>query len=126
VISLAPPQMSWSARWTRALNPRLTGEYVLSLSGGGSAMLSIAVKPVVQLQHVNFAATALGTIHLDAGKPVSLVLEHSNDYSLLGSQLHLGWFSPHPQEMASALQAAHAADVDIVFCGEQLGEGMDK
>ena len=28
--------------------------------------------------------------------------------------------------MAAALQAAHTADVAIVFAGEQLGEGMDK
>jgi len=126
VISFAPPQLSWSARWTGTLTPPLSGEYVFSLSGGGSATLSIGGKPVVQLQRVNFAATALGTIHLDAGHPVSLVVEHSNDYALLGSQLHLGWFPPHPEEMTSALEAAHEADVAIVFCGEQLGEGMDK
>jgi beta-glucosidase len=126
VFSFAPPQLSWSARWTGTLTAPLSGEYVFSLSGGGSATLSIAGKPVVQLERVNFTTTALGMIHLDAGKPVSLVVEHSNDYALLGSQLHLGWFPPDPAEMTSALQAAHAADVAIVFCGEQLGEGMDK
>ena len=126
VISFAPPTLSWSARWTGTLDPPLSGEYVFSLEGGGDTTLSIDGKPVVRLQHVNFNATALGTIHLDAGKPVSLVLEHSNDYALLGSQVRLGWFPPRPQEMAQALQAAHAADVAIVFAGEQLGEGMDK
>jgi beta-glucosidase len=126
VLSFAPPKLSWSARWNGILTPPLTGEYVFSLSGGGSATLSIAGKAVVQLQHVNFTSTALGMIHLDAGKPVSLLLEHSNDYAVLGSQLHLGWFPPHPEEMTAALQAAHAADVAIVFSGEQLGEGMDK
>ena len=126
VFAFAPPKLSWSARWTTTLEPPVTGEYVFSITGGGSAKLSIAGKPVVQLDHVGFSSTALGTIHLDAGKPVSLVLEHSNDYALLGSQLHLGWFPPQPEVMAEALRAAHAADVAIVFCGEQLGEGMDK
>jgi beta-glucosidase len=126
VMSFAPPTLSWSARWTGTLDPPLSGEYVFSLEGGGDTTLSIEGKPVVQLQHVNFNATAVGTIHLDAGKPVSLVVEHSNDYAVLGSQVHLGWFPPHPQEMTQALQAAHAADVAIVFAGEQLGEGMDK
>jgi beta-glucosidase len=126
VISFAPPTLSWSARWTGTLDPPLTGDYVFSIDGGGSTTLSIGGKPVVQQQTVNFTATALGTIHLDAGKPVSLVLEHSNDYALLGSQVHLGWFPPHKQEMADALQTAHSADVVIVFAGEQLGEGMDK
>ena len=126
VISFAPPKLSWSARWTGTLDPPVSGEYVFSVSGGGSTTLSIDGKQVTQLEHVNFTSTSLGTIHLDAGKPVSLVLEHSNDYALLGSQVHLGWFPPHPREMADALQAAHSADVAIVFCGEQLGEGMDK
>jgi beta-glucosidase len=126
VMSFAPPTLSWSARWTGTLDPPLSGEYVFCLEGGGDTTLSIEGKPVVQLQHVNFNTTALGTIHLDAGKPVSLVVEHSNDYAVLGSQVHLGWFPPHPQEMTQALQAAHAADVAIVFAGEQLGEGMDK
>ena len=126
VFSFAPPTLSWSARWTGTLDPPVSGEYVFSLDGGGSTTLSIDGKPVVQQQRVNFTATALGTVHLDAGKPVSLVLEHSNDYALLGSQVHLGWFPPHQQEMADALKTAHAADVAVVFAGEQLGEGMDK
>ena len=126
VFSFAPPKLTWSARWTATVDPPLTGDYVFSITGGGSARLSIAGKPVVQLEHVNFSSTALGTMHLEAGKPVSLVLEHSNNYSVLGSKLHLGWFPPQPKVMAEALQAAHAADVAIVFCGEQLGEGMDK
>ena len=126
VFSFAPPTLSWSARWTGTLDPPVSGEYVFSVDGGGSTTLSIDGKPVVQQQKVNFTATALGTVHLDAGKPVSLVLEHSNDYALLGSQVHLGWFPPHEQEMADALKTAHAADVAVVFAGEQLGEGMDK
>ena len=126
VISFAPPTFSWSARWTGTLNPPLSGEYVFSVDGGGNTTLSIDGKPVVRLERVNFTATGLGTIHLDAGKPVSLVVEHSNDYAVLGSQVHLGWFPPHPQEMAEALHAARSADVAIVFAGEQLGEGMDK
>jgi len=126
VFSFAPPTLSWSARWTGTLDPPVSGEYVFSVDGGGSTTLSIDGTPVVQQQKVNFTATALGAVHLDAGKPVSLVLEHSNDYALLGSQVHLGWFPPHEQEMADALKTAHAADVAVVFAGEQLGEGMDK
>jgi beta-glucosidase len=53
-------------------------------------------------------------------------VEHSNDYAVIGSALHLGWISPHPDSMNAALDAAKTADVAIVFAGEQLGEGMDK
>jgi len=126
VVSFAPPSLSWSGRWTGTLMPPLTGEYVFSLTGGGTARLLLDDRPVAQLQHVNFSSTALGTIHLTKGRPVKLVLEHSNDYALLGSQLHLGWYPPHPEEYAAAIEAAQSSDVAIVFAGEQLGEGMDK
>jgi beta-glucosidase len=126
VFSFAPPSLSWSGRWTSTLTPPMTGDYVFSLTGGGTSRLVLDDQVVAQLQHVNFSSTALGTIHLDQGKPVKLALEHSNDYALLGSQLHLGWYPPHPEDYAAAKRAAESSDVAIVFAGEQLGEGMDK
>jgi beta-glucosidase len=99
---------------------------MFSLDGAGTASLRIDGKTVVQLQKVNFKSTAFGAAHLTAGKPVNLVIEHSNDYALLGSALHLGWYPPHLDEMLAATRAAKSADIVIVFAGEQLGEGMDK
>ena len=125
-FSFGPPKLSWSARWTGTLTPPSTGEYMFSLDGAGTASLRIDGKTIVQLQKVNFRSTAFGAAHLTAGVPVKLVIEHSNDYALLGSALHLGWYPPHPEEMAAAMQAAKSADIAIVFAGEQLGEGMDK
>ncbi len=125
-ISFSAPTSTWSARWTGRITPPVSGEYVFSLSGGGSATLFLGDKAVVRLDHVNFRATAFGTVYLAGGKPVSLRVEHSNEYALLGSNLHLGWLPPQVEQMASALKAAHEADVAIVFAGEQLGEGMDK
>jgi beta-glucosidase len=125
-FSFGPPKLSWSARWTGTLIPPSTGDYMFSLDGAGTARLLIDGKTVVQLQKVNFRSTAFGAAHLTAGTPAKLVLEHSNDYALLGSALHLGWYPPHPDQMAAAMQAARSADIAIVFAGEQLGEGMDK
>jgi beta-glucosidase len=125
-FSFGPPKLSWSARWTGTLTPPTTGDYMFSIDGAGTASLRIDGKTVVQLQKVNFRSTSFGSAHLTAGMPVQLVLEHSNDYALLGSALHLGWYPPHPDEMAAAMHAAKSADVAIVFAGEQLGEGMDK
>ena len=125
-FSFGPPKLSWSARWTGTLTPPSTGDYIFSLDGAGTASLRIDGNTVVQLQKVNFRSTAFGAAHLTAGTPVKLVLEHSNDYALLGSALHLGWYPPHPGEMAAAMQAAKSADIAIVFAAEQLGEGMDK
>ena len=125
-FSFGPPKLSWSARWTGTLTPPSTGQYMFSLDGAGTATLVIDGKTVVQLQKVNFKSTAFGAAHLTAGRPVNLVIEHSNDYALLGSALHLGWYPPHLDEMVAAAQAAKSADIAIVFAGEQLGEGMDK
>ena len=121
-----PPKISWSARWTATLTPPSTGDYQFSLAGAGTASLTLDGKPVVRLQKVNFRSTAFGTAHLLAGRPVKLLLEHSNDYAVLGHALQLGWSPPHPEQMAAALAAAKSADVAVVFAGEQLGEGMDK
>ena len=125
-FSFGPPKLSWSARWTGTLTPPSTGDYMFSLDGAGTASLLIDGKTIVQLQKVNFRSTAFGVARLTAGTPAKLVLEHSNDYALLGSALHLGWYPPHPDELAAAMQAAKSADIAIVFAAEQLGEGMDK
>jgi beta-glucosidase len=125
-FSFGPPKLSWSARWTGTLTPPSSGDYMFSLDGAGTASLRVDGRTVLQLQKVNFRSTAFGSAHLTAGTPVRLELEHSNDYALLGSALHLGWYAPHPEEMAAAMQAAKSADIAIVFAGEQLGEGMDK
>jgi beta-glucosidase len=126
IPSFSAPTLSWSARWTGTLLPPATGDYVFSLHGAGTARLTLTDRTVVELQKVNFQTTSFGTVHLEAGKAVKLVLEHSNDYAVLGSLLQMGWYPPHPAEYESALEAAAKADVAIVFAGEQLGEGMDK
>jgi beta-glucosidase len=125
-FSFGPPKLSWSARWTGTLTPPSSGDYMFSLDGAGTASLRIDGRTVVRLQKVNFRTTSFGSAHLTAGRPVKLELEHSNDYAVLGSALHLGWFPPRPEEMAAAMEAAKSADIAIVFAGEQLGEGMDK
>lgn len=126
VRSFGPPKLSWSARWSAKLLPLVTGDYSFSLNGMGTAKLLIDGKVVSQLLKVNFVSAEFGTAHLTAGKPVDIVVEHSNDYAVLGHGLHVGWAVPNADEEAAAMRAAETADVAVVFVGEQLGEGMDK
>ena len=126
VRSFGPPKLSWSARWSGTLTPPVSGDYVFSLDGMGTAELLIDGQVVGQLLRVNFVSAAFGTAHLTAGKAVDIVVEHSNDYAVLGHELHVGWAVPNADEEAAAMRAAETADMAIVFVGEQLGEGMDK
>ena len=124
--AFGPPKISWSARWSASLTPPVTGEYFFSLDGAGSARLLIDGEVVAQLRKVNFKSTSFGNAHLTAAKPVKIVVEHSNDYAVLGSSLHLGWLPPQRDEWDAVLDAAKSADMAVVFAAEQLGEGMDK
>jgi beta-glucosidase len=126
VRAFGPPKLTWSARWSGTLIPPATGEYAFSLDGAGAARLIINGKQIAKFDEVNFRTTAFGIVHLAAGKPATIVVEHSNDYAVLGSTLHLGWYPPHPDKWNAALDAARSADIAVVFAGEQLGEGMDK
>ena len=81
---------------------------------------------VAGVEKVNFSAASVGVTHLIANRPVPVRLEESNEYGVVGSQIHLGWYPPHPDDYAAAMKAATDSDVAIVFAAEQLGEGMDK
>jgi len=126
IPSFTAPKLTWSAEWKGSLMPPITGDYVLSLHGAGTAQLKLDGKVVVDLEKVNFSGSAYGVAHLEAGKAVKLELAHSNDYSVISSVLQLGWEVPQPKAIAAAVEDAAQADVAVVFVGEQLGEGMDK
>ncbi len=126
VRAFGPPKLSWSAKWTGTLTPPVSGEYAFSLQGMGTTTLMLGGHVICQLTKTNFVSTGFGIAHLVAGQPVTVLIEHSNDYAVLGSSIHVGWALPQADEEAAAIRAAEAADVAIVFAGEQLGEGMDK
>jgi hypothetical protein len=132
ISSFSAPILSWSGLWEDRLTPPVSGEYVFSLAGAGAgagagtARLLLDGHEVVLLNKVNFSAAVYGRVHLEPGQTVALRLEHSDVYAVLGSSLQLGWAVPEPARWEEALKAAAAADVAIVFAGEQLGEGMDK
>jgi beta-glucosidase len=124
--TFGPPKGTWSARWVGTLTPPVTGNYGFSVWASGTAHLYVDGKLVAGVDKVNFTAASAGVTHLIANRPVVVRLEESNEYGVVGSQIHLGWYPPHPDEYAEAMKAAADSDVAIVFAAEQLGEGMDK
>ena len=74
----------------------------------------------------DFGQTVMGTVDLNARRPVSIELKYSNTSSILGPGLTLGWQPPDPGMLDEAVAAAKQADIAIVFAAEQMGEGQDK
>ena len=120
------PRTVWSARWTGTLMPPATGVYRFSVTGGGTAQLYVNHQVVVTLGRADFPMTAHGLVQLAAGVPVPIELKYSSASNLLGREIRLGWQPPDEAMLDEAAKAAKAADVAIVFAGEQMGEGHDK
>lgn len=117
---------AWSARWTGTLTPPVTGTYVFSITGSGTAQLYVDHKLVATMMRADFGQTVQGTISLKAGRPVPVELKYSNLSTIMGPGLALGWQPPDPDMLARAIAAAKQSDIAIVFAAEQMGEGQDK
>jgi beta-glucosidase len=115
----------WSALWSGTLTPPATGTYTFSLTGSGTAELSIGGKLIATIQRADFPATTVGTIELTAGRPQPVLVKYDTASSIFGAGLRLGWQTPDDR-IARAVEAARQADVAVVFAGEELGEGYDK
>jgi beta-glucosidase len=117
---------SWSARWTGILMPPVSGNYLFSITGSGTAQLYIDHKNVATMMRADFGQTVQGAMPLKAGRPVPIELKYSNSSSIMGPGLELGWQPPDPDLLAKAVAAAKQSDIAIVFAAEQMGEGQDK
>ena len=116
----------WSARWTGTLTVPATGDYRFSVNGGGAFRLLVGGRQVLDVRYSDFPTTAHAFVHLRAGAPVPITLEYSDDASLFGSNVHLGWQPPDPAMTAAAVAAAKASDVAVVFVNDTTGEGSDR
>lgn len=121
---------NWSAKFTGTLRPPVSGEYTFSLTGSGTAQLTIAGEKLVPLQPLSDYAET-GSIRLTAGQAVPIELDYQA--TAQGSPLRLGWQTPlpgftGPREQALVAQAvalAKSSDVAIVFASKFESEGSD-
>jgi beta-glucosidase len=116
----------WSARWQTVFTPRKTGSYRFSLTGGGSARLSIDGKPVAAIVKEQFKGTGQGAIVLTAGRPVAMSLEFESAPGVLAPDLVLGGQAPDPALLDDAVQAARHTDLAVVFASDAISEGADR
>lgn len=116
----------WSVRWRATLMPPRTGTYRFSLSGGGTAELSVADRRVVTLTGEQFHRTAQGEIRLHAGQPVPIEVTFRTAAGILPPALSIGWQLPDPTLLARAVRMARESEVAIVFAGDAISEGADR
>jgi beta-glucosidase len=145
-----------SVRWSGSINAPASGEYVLSLTSLGTARLYLDDQllissagtekassetgppryPYGQLTLQGAAsqpATETASVHLAAGEPREVRIEHAADTPeqgfLTGAQVRFGW--QHPEgaispSIAEAVSLAGRSDVAIVVARTYDSEQMDR
>lgn len=126
----APPALTlpegWSARWQAVFTPPATGVYRFSLTGGGTARLSIGGKPVAALVKEQFHGSGFGSVALQGGRPEPIAVSFETAPGILAPEMRLGWQGPDRSLMDEAVKAAGQAEVAIVFVGDACSEGADR
>jgi len=115
----AGPRTAWSARWTSTLTPAATGRYRFSLTGSGTARLSVGGNVIGSIFKSDTAVTAVDGVSLIANQPIEVKVEYMNQGR--GANLRVGM-----QASDFDVSVVKQADVAIVFAGERAGESMDR
>jgi beta-glucosidase len=136
---------NWSATYQGTYTPPVTGDYDLSVTESGTTKLYVGGRLVSSRARDDFGYTDHASVHLTAGRPVSIALQYSPMAAasglpttvpifnaifntFLGDEVHLGISIPNgtgPSLIAQAVAAAKKADVAVVFAGREAGEGHD-
>jgi beta-glucosidase len=114
----------WSARWTGAFTPTVSGLQRFSFSGGGISHLYINDRLVLSSNN----ALNIAAVDLPAGKPVPIRVEYIAKSAFGGIfpiNMQMGWSPPDPARWQAAIDAAHAADEAVVFVNDIRTEGAD-
>ena len=114
-----------SARWDGSIMPTETGEYRVSIAGGGAATITIEGRAIATYTGEEFNTVAHGSVRLVAGHRVRIGVSYDAGTAILPKKLSLGWAPPSRLRAAAAAVAAHA-DIAIVFVSDIASEGADR
>jgi beta-glucosidase len=117
---------TYSVRWTGTLTPRTTGPYTLSLTTYHKGTLYLNGTQLLTGSGSFPASTVTRTVTLTAGTPYAIRV----DYAASGMGLaEIGWQPPAGADnplIDNAVRKAKAADVAVVFAGDETSEGVDR
>jgi beta-glucosidase len=113
-------------RWEATLTPQETADYNLGVEGGGSFKLTLDGNRVTAAWDTQGVEARLGRVHLEKGKPYSVVVEY-NENDKPAAQARLVWSKVDLRPNPDAVAAARNADVVVAVVGitsELEGEEM--
>jgi beta-glucosidase len=129
-FSVTPPVAGlsgqWSARWTGTFTPTATGTHRFSLVAQGIADLYVNGQHVASSYARDHGIVEHALVELTAGQPVSIRVDYVADFlPRRRPALQVGWLAPDPALTQSAVDAAKASDVAVVFVNDLRTEGQD-
>ena len=113
-------------RWEATLTPQDTGGYNLGVEGGGSFRLMLDGKEVASASDTQGMETKFGSVHLEQGHPVQLLVEYQQGEES-AAVVRLVWSKIDLTPQPAAIEAAKKADVIVAVVGitsELEGEEM--
>ncbi len=116
-----------TVKWETTLTPNETGDYNLGVETDGYFRMRINGKRVTSANYPHGVETLTGVVHLEAGKPNSLVVEYAKTANAT-PHLKLMWAKINRAVDPAAVTAAKNADVVVSVVGitsELEGEEMD-
>ncbi|MET0289098.1 MAG: glycoside hydrolase family 3 C-terminal domain-containing protein [Pseudoxanthomonas sp.] len=116
----------WSARWTATLQPKSSGLYRFSVTGGSDIRLFVDGQEIATTWKQSFSGTSHGVATLTAGKPVQLRVDYASGAGLSHHGVRLGWERAQDSKIAQAVAIARKAEVAVVFVSDHVSEGMDR
>jgi beta-glucosidase len=108
------PSDDFAVRWTGKFVPRVSGHYVLSVTGDDGYRLSLDGKRVIEDWSVHAPRTRAAVMTLEAGHAYDLTLEYYEQGG--GAEIHLA-YAFFENDTADALEAARAADAVVFVAG---------
>ena len=103
-----------SVRWSGNLNPPVSGEYVLALTGDDGYRLYLDGKLLIEDWTVHAAKTIEKTVKLTGGKSYPIRVEYFQGRG--GASVDLAWKMPNTNFKQQILQTAKSADA-VIFVG---------
>lgn len=107
-------ESNFSIRWTGALTPQVSGEYIFAVTGDDGYRLFIDGTQIIEYWSRHASETRKTTMNLEAGRAYQIKLEYYQAGG--GANIEFEWGPPSQDASESAINLAKKSDV-VIFVG---------